>query len=166
MAEMLDLLKQLTNEFIGLGQLRITDDTWFEGVKRGAITKTFEFCLAVCADREDEHVFFFLAPTLRGIWEDLIAVTFLQRLPERARNRASIVKAMLVSIEASEKQKRFFERERRWQPVVSYPDVQKRKQQFEDELKSIGGATGLWSKKQVFPLGIPHGGQDRPVRGL
>jgi hypothetical protein len=45
MAEMLELLKQLTDDFVGIGHLRITDDTWSEGVKRAAIAKTLEFCL-------------------------------------------------------------------------------------------------------------------------
>ncbi len=139
----LDLLNGLRDEFRRIGELRIGEgDTWFEGVKRAAIIKSFEFCLEVYTDDETGNPFF-LAPTLRGICEDLIAVAFLQYLPEKERDRAAILKAIIASIEASEKQERFFNKVRPWQPVVTYPDAEKRKRRCKDELRSIGRSRGL-----------------------
>ncbi len=78
----LDLLNGLRDEFRRIGELRIGEDTWFEGVKRAAIIKSFEFCLEVYRDDKAANPFF-LAPTLRGICEDLIVVAFLQNLPKK-----------------------------------------------------------------------------------
>lgn len=44
---MIDKLNKLAEEFRRIGELHITEDTWFEGVKRAAIVKTFEFCTLV-----------------------------------------------------------------------------------------------------------------------
>jgi hypothetical protein len=147
---MLNLLNELNDEFQSVGELRITNDTWFEGVKRAAIVKAFEFCVEVYRDSEATNSFF-LAPALRGICEDLIAVTFIQGLPEKERNRVAVVKAKLASVEASEKQKRFFGKERPWQPVVTYPEADKLRLQYREELKLIGENTGLWPKNKISP---------------
>lgn len=58
---------------------------------------------------------------------------------------------MLGSIESAEKQTKFFEKERPWQPVMNYPNAEVLKQQHERELMSIRDAEELWSKNRVFP---------------
>ena len=147
---MLDLLNALDEEFLQLGKLRITNETWFEGIKRAAIIKTFEFCVEVYKEDKDSRSFF-LAPALRGTCEDLIAIAFLQKLPEKEQNTVTLSRVMTSLFESSEKQKRFFNKEHSWQPVVTFPNSDERKHDYEEQLKYVGHCTGFWHKNRTFP---------------
>ncbi|WP_240432639.1 DUF5677 domain-containing protein [Rubrobacter indicoceani] len=144
------LLGNLEDEISRISRHKVTDQNWFKGIKKASIAKSFEFCLEAYR-RDTSDSAFFLAPSVRGICEDLITITYLQQLSEREQNRVTILKSKLASVEATEKQQRFFESERPWQPVVTYSNAAELKQQLTAELKSIGENKNLWKKGTPFP---------------
>lgn len=87
---------------------------------RAALVKSFEFAEVVHADPPPDHGFF-ITPTLRGLCEDLIALSFIARLSTGDRNE--VVSLLLAKNfeEGVAAQVDFFKSNRPWQPVVQLP---------------------------------------------
>jgi hypothetical protein len=111
--QLLQLEPQLRESCVVL----VPQDGVYLNILKGAVIKSFEF--AKHAQRADENVIsFFLAPSLRGICEDLIALQFLKLTKSvAARDELLERKAYSAVSVAIEKQSTFFRKHRPNQPV-------------------------------------------------
>lgn len=121
-------------------QISPTTHGIFRSAVRLAIVKTYQFSLAV-TKKYDEP--FFLMPTLRGICEDLIVLSFLSNLA----NKDEVVEILhsLGIADGVEHQIPFFTTVRPEQPVVKFN--KKHKDHLTQRMRKIAVANG-WGKKR------------------
>ncbi|NKI33615.1 hypothetical protein HFP89_00360 [Wenzhouxiangella sp. XN79A] len=140
-------LNQLQDLVDQLGTASIDDVGMYGCMLRAALVKSFEFALVASAEEPLPHTFF-LTSTLRGICEDLIALTFISRLEPDDRDEA-LAHLMAANIrEGIESQSEFFEEVRPWQPVLKPND--KPNVSTDKELRALAKKLG-WSGRKPWP---------------
>ncbi|HEY8100392.1 MAG TPA: DUF5677 domain-containing protein [Burkholderiaceae bacterium] len=94
-------------------------DGTYANVLKGCYVKCFEFAVFSCGLEPKSHAYF-LAPALRGICEDFIALSYLQgKKSLNERNELLKNRMLLLVFEAAAKQQAFFQKRRAFQPVFS-----------------------------------------------
>lgn len=114
----IQVLSDLEEETRAKTLVNLKMDRIFLNVLKGCFIKSFEYAL-ICYDDSLKHSFFFLAPVLRGICEDFIVLRFLQAKEDEERDKILHNKAMRLIFESVDKQGKFFEKHRPFQPVFN-----------------------------------------------
>ena len=105
---------------------------------RASFVKSFEFVDFATKQQSDNA--FFLAPTLRGITEDVILLRFLSRFPHQSRQEV-VRNLMNFNVHRKlEEQTSFFSKFRPFQPVLPLSNISQAK--FSDALRSFWQANG------------------------
>lgn len=115
---------------------------------RAALAKSFEFTKLVYDQPIPAHGFF-LTATLRGICEDLIALSFMRALSEADRDEVTSLLMAQQIREGVNAQKEFFASERQWQPVLGPPPGEHAAEN-ENRLRGLAGKLG-WTGRQNWP---------------
>jgi Family of unknown function (DUF5677) len=143
----LDLLKELQKTINDVSRGSISECGISGCALRASLVKSVEFAVLANGDDTSAHSFFITA-TLRGICEDLIVLTFLDKLSVEDRNRAMALLSRSELAESIEAQGEFFEAMRPWQPVIK-PSNQG-VSETESELRQISTKLG-WPGKKPWP---------------
>jgi len=114
---------------------------------RAAVAKATEFATFAWSDPSPSHPFFMTA-TLRGVCEDLIVLSFLERLSPADRVESVKLLARLNLTEGVASQVAFFDAERPWQPVVSGPVET---EVVEREIRAFSERAFSWKGRQAWP---------------
>ncbi|WP_439588208.1 DUF5677 domain-containing protein [Hydrogenophaga sp.] len=94
-------------------------DGTYANVLKGCYVKCFEFAVFSRSLKPNSHAYF-LAPALRGICEDCIALRYLQsRKPPNERDELLMNRMLSLVFDAAAKQQAFFQKRRAFQPVFS-----------------------------------------------
>lgn len=94
-------------------------DGTYANVLKGCYVKCFEYALFSRGLEPKSHAYF-LAPALRGICEDFIALSFLQgKKSPNERDELLTNRILSLVIDAVDKQQAFFQKRRAIQPVFS-----------------------------------------------
>lgn len=113
----IQVLSSLEEETRARTLVNLKTEGTFLNVLKGCFVKSFEYAVT-CHDDSIKNSFFFLAPVLRGICEDFIVLRFLQiKRNEEERDEILLNKAKLLIFESVDKQRKFFEKHRPFQPV-------------------------------------------------
>jgi Family of unknown function (DUF5677) len=123
-------------------------------VLKASLVKCSEFA-SVCFRNRDKESLFFLIPSLRGISEELIDISFIGQLSVLDRDK--VVEALL-QIQAHnllKKQKTFFETVRPFQPVLDEKIV-KGLDDAHRCLSEISSRTKVWPYSIKKPLNTAH----------
>lgn len=116
----LDLLRKLETEARTKFAVDISVEGSFANVLKGCFCKSYEFAI-VAHGELNEGLAFFIAPTLRGICEDFIALRYVREKKESAeRDRLLLAKALQQTHAAAQNQQMFFRNVRPHQPVFTY----------------------------------------------
>lgn len=111
------MLKDLSVVVDKIARGTINEKGIFSCALGACVAKSFEFTLLAHQDPPPSHGFFITA-TLRGICEDLIAFSYLRKLPEVERGEALKLLMSINIAEGVSAQSEFFNAMRPWQPVV------------------------------------------------
>lgn len=123
-------------------------DVGFFGIAlRAAVAKSVEFATFVHV-QPPRPSGFFLTATLRGICEDLIVLTFLERLSSEDRDAAVRLLMLDGAREGMAAQGEFFRAERPWQPVLR-PSAELATD-TEGKLRALSSKLG-WTGRQGWP---------------
>ena len=141
------LLDELQTILCDITRASIAEKGIFGCALRASIAKSFEFTSLAHQDPPPVHGFFITA-TLRGICEDLIVFTFLDRLSVDDRNQALSLLMSLNIAEGIKAQSEFFGATRPWQPVVQPP--KQKKIDEEQKLRALSAKLG-WTGRQPWP---------------
>ncbi len=114
---------------------------------RASLAKSFEFAELVHRDPSPDHGFF-ITSTLRGICEDLIALTFVEPLGPDERNEAISLLMEKNIADGIAAQSAFFKSMRPWQPVIQPPS--ETSTDAEKRLRILAKTLG-WSGRQPWP---------------
>jgi hypothetical protein len=115
----LEVLARLDADVRVRTQVDISVEGTFGNVLKGCFSKAYEFVRLAHEDLRPSAAFF-IAPTLRGICEDFIALKYLhQKRTPSERDNILMAKAMNQLATAVEKQVAFFKHVRPHQPVVA-----------------------------------------------
>ncbi len=118
-AQVSSLLAQLEGDLRACTSVDVSVEGSFANVLKGCFLKAFEFATLV-HETLKPGIAFFVAPSLRGICEDYIALKYLYE--KRTRDQCDGLltqKAMHQLKSAADKQVAFFKRARPYQPVYS-----------------------------------------------
>lgn len=132
-----------------IATLRYPTKRLFSALLRASFTKAFEF-VEMAASKGPEDAFF-LAPSLRGITEDIIFLRFMSRFPNHVRQEVLNNKAKLMAAKSLKNQEDFFRRFRPFQPIL--PAASLSVQRHRDELRAFWRSNG-WPNlnKDVPPI--------------
>jgi hypothetical protein len=129
-------------------QGRVRKDHAFLNCLRASLSKSFEFCLEVYEGRSDRMVFFFLAPSLRSICEDLIVLSYMTKMSRSDRNELILLLMHEEMASRIAAQSKFFELARPDQLVVRSGSIDQTG--LEDSIRQIwkrngwAGLTSSW----------------------
>jgi len=147
------LLKEIEPQVRSKAQFHMAREGLFRGVLKGAFIKAYEFARyshCIKPEEADEGCFFGTS-ALRGICEDLIVLKFLRQLRKKGKDEVVTIKMLIGTVEASAKQRRFFEKRRPFQPVLQFGDDPSKLVQQKDRLTAIGQASQLWRTEGKLP---------------
>ena len=148
---MKDLIAKLEEPIRFLRYPNLVEEGFYKVTVAAALIKSYEFMKLFADHNEDSNVYFTLG-SLRGICEDFIVLSFLKTLDSEERDKAVATTFHLKMGEAIQRQKTFFENERKFQPVVKPQEVGNELiEKCRQELKDIGGRTGAWGKNTPMP---------------
>jgi hypothetical protein len=112
-------LQALEEETRNRCAVNLNNDGMYANVLKGCFIKCFEFAVSSHALEPNSHAYF-LAPTLRGICEDFIALSYLQaKKSPTEREQLLTNRTFSLISEAASKQQAFFKKRRAFQPVFS-----------------------------------------------
>ena len=141
------LLDELKVTVDDIARATIRDKGIYGCALRASVAKSLEFALLAYQDPPLAHSFFITA-TMRGICEELITFTFLERLSEDERNEALSLLMRGQIAEGVNAQSEFFGLNRPWQPVVQPP--KQRRADTDQKLRSLAARLG-WRGRQPWP---------------
>jgi hypothetical protein len=127
----------------------MTADETYQVLVTAAITKAAEFARHV-HEPAAASAPFFLTPTLRGICEDLIALSFAKSIPEPSRSRWLLALSMHGTSRSVAAQAAFFRAERPFQPVLAHRAIAEIEQSSHDQLVAMKKQQG-WAGKGLIP---------------
>lgn len=130
-----------------IATLRYPTKRLFSSLARASFTKAFEF-VELAAKKGPEEAFF-LAPSLRGITEDIILLRFISGFPDNLRQKVLSNMAHLMAAKALGDQERFFGTFRPFQPVL--PAAAMKMQEHRDELRTFWRTNGWPHLKKDMP---------------
>lgn len=137
------LLAQLNADLRERTAVDMSTEGMFSNVLKGCFLKSYEFAV-LSHETLAPGVAFFVAPSLRGICEDFIALSYLRQkrtLVERDELVEKRAKHQLQT--AAEKQVAFFKRARPYQPVVALKEGVGFPESGLPKVRSMASAVGL-----------------------
>ncbi|MBK9156479.1 MAG: hypothetical protein IPM25_20115, partial [Chloracidobacterium sp.] len=123
---------------------------FYEISLRAALAKSFDFNEHVAKKSTIGHSFY-LTATLRGVCEDLIALTSFHHLPKDERSKLIQNIQLLSCFEGMKTQEDFFQKNRPWQTVPCYKDIDDLVQDKKTELVDLYKELKLVVGKQKSP---------------
>ena len=136
--EAVESLRPLAERF---ATVNMRDRQLFLWCLSSSFVKAFEFVELACQDKDDNS--YFLTASLRSITEDIILLSFLDRVPHEKREYALGHLMELEVIEDVKRQQAFFRTFRPFQPVLSGKNDQETRSK--EELKDFWRENG-WPK--------------------
>ncbi len=144
------VLRSLRLEVQEVSAYSLAKDGFYKVALRGAFVKAFEFAdlsWRIKGKRGDETPFF-MASTLRGICEDVIALKFLRKLSRPERDETIKILMALQVRKAATEQSLFFSKARPFQPVLTPPPTTAEEALENQRLDEIGATSRLWKTKK------------------
>lgn len=141
------MLMEFHGEVHAIGTGSVEENGVFECLLRAALVKSYEYTSFVNSMHGESHSYF-TTPTLRGLCEDLIALTFIGSLDESDRNSVAVLLLKKNVVEGIETQHSFFKEHREWQPVLGPSG--KGSEEIERDLEKISARLG-WKGRSPWP---------------